>query len=81
MSWEDESQPVRKAEEHELMIDSGCFGHVCPPLVRTAIPNSEFFKCRGSGSEQRGTATLWTDSVIRTRDDEEWQTSFDSDQI
>ena len=27
--WEDQSE--WKTEEHELMIDSGCFGHVCPP--------------------------------------------------
>ena len=28
LNWED--QTVCKTEEHELMIDSGCFGHVCP---------------------------------------------------
>ena len=29
VNWEDESW--NKTEEHELMIDSECFGHVCPP--------------------------------------------------
>ena len=29
VNWEDQSE--WKTEEHELMIDSGCFGHVCPP--------------------------------------------------
>ena len=33
--WEDQSRPnpteKLKTEEHELMIDSGCFGHVCHP--------------------------------------------------
>ena len=29
VNWEDQSW--NKTEEHELMIDSGCFGHVCPP--------------------------------------------------
>ena len=29
VNWEDQSDC--KTEEHELMIDSGCFGHVCPP--------------------------------------------------
>ena len=27
VNWEDQSG--WKTEEHELMIDSGCFGHVC----------------------------------------------------
>ena len=29
VNWEDQSD--WKTEEHELVIDSGCFGHVCPP--------------------------------------------------
>ena len=29
VNWEDQSDC--KTEEHELMIVSGCFGHVCPP--------------------------------------------------
>ena len=31
VNWED--QPDRKTEDHELMIDSGCFGHVCPAWI------------------------------------------------
>ena len=35
VNWEDQSCSTLtekwKTEEHELMIDSGCFGHVCPP--------------------------------------------------
>ena len=35
VNWEDQSRSNLtekwKTEEHELMIDSGCFGHVCPP--------------------------------------------------
>ena len=35
LNWEDQSRSTLtekwKTEEHELMIDSGCFGHVCPP--------------------------------------------------
>ena len=35
VNWEDQSRPNLnekwKTEEHEMMIDSGCFGHVCPP--------------------------------------------------
>ena len=29
VNWEDQSD--WQTEEHELMTDSGCFGHVCPP--------------------------------------------------
>ena len=36
VNWEDQSQ--WKTEEHELMIDSGCFGHVCPPLLTPQFP-------------------------------------------
>ena len=35
VNWKDQScsTPTEKwkTEEHEFMIDSGCFGHVCPP--------------------------------------------------
>ena len=30
VNWEDQSCS-NQTEKHELMIDSGCFGHVCPP--------------------------------------------------
>ena len=36
VNWEDQSE--RKTEEHELMIDSGCFGHVCPPWFAPQFP-------------------------------------------
>ena len=36
VNWEDQSDC--KTEEHELMIDSGCFGHVCPPLFAPRFP-------------------------------------------
>ena len=83
VSWKDgsRSEICHQAEEHELMIDSGCFGHVCPPLFAPQFPMVSSFKCRGSGSEQRGTATLWTENGIWTRDDEQWQTSFDPDHM
>ena len=33
--WTDvrESETCDQAEEHEFMIDSGCYGHVCPPWL------------------------------------------------
>ena len=36
VNWEDQSW--NKTEEHELMIDSGCFGHVCPPWFAPQYP-------------------------------------------
>ena len=42
------------------MIDSGCFGQVCPPWFAPQFPSGEFYKRRRCGSEQRGTATLRT---------------------
>ena len=36
VNWED--QPDRKAEPHELMIVSGCCGHVCPPWFAPQFP-------------------------------------------
>ena len=36
VNWE--GQSCNKTEEHELMIDSGCFGHVCPPWFAPQFP-------------------------------------------
>ena len=42
VNWEDQSRPNLsekwKTEEHEWMIDSGCFGHVCPPWFAPQFP-------------------------------------------
>ena len=42
VNWEDQScshlTEKWKTEEHELMIDSGCFGHVCPPWFAAQFP-------------------------------------------
>ena len=37
VNWEDPSCS-NKTEEHELTIDSGCFGHVCPPWFAPQFP-------------------------------------------
>ena len=37
VNWEDQSCS-NPTEEHELMIDSGCFGHVCPPWFAPKFP-------------------------------------------
>ena len=36
VNWENQSD--YETEEHELMIDSGCFGHVCPPWFAPQFP-------------------------------------------
>ena len=36
VNWEDQFD--WKIEEHDLMIDSGCFGHVCPPRFAPQFP-------------------------------------------
>ena len=36
VNWEDQSDC--KTEEHELIIDSRCFGHVCPPWFAPQFP-------------------------------------------
>ena len=42
VNWEDRSLSNQtekwKTEEHELLIDSGCFGHVCPPWFAAQFP-------------------------------------------
>ena len=42
VNWEDQSRSTLtekwKTEEHELMIDSVCFGHVCPPWFAPQFP-------------------------------------------
>ena len=36
VNWQDQS--CNNTEGHEFMIDSGCFGHVCPPLFAPQFP-------------------------------------------
>ena len=36
VNWEDQSW--NKTEQNKLMIDSGCFGHVCPPWFAPQFP-------------------------------------------
>ena len=79
VNWEDQSK--WKTEEHELMIDSGCFWTCLPTLVCTAISNGDIYKRRRCDSEQRGTAILRTKSGMWARDDEQRWTNFDPDHI
>ena len=39
VNWDQTNQTEKwKTDEHELMIDSGCFGHVCPPWFAPQFP-------------------------------------------
>ena len=68
VNWEDQSD--RKTEEHELIIDSGCFGHVCPPWFAPQFPMMSSTNVEAVAANNLGTATLRTKSGVRTRDDE-----------
>ena len=79
VNWEDQSG--WKTEEHELMIDSGCFGHVCPPWFAPQFPMVSSTNVEAVAANNVATATLRTKSGVRTRDDEQWKTNFDPDHI
>ena len=72
-----------KAEEHEFMIDSGCYGHVCPPwfapqfLFGEICTNVEAVAASNEALRHYRTRKC----CMRTRDDEQWQTSFHSDHL
>ena len=39
VNWDETNQTEKwKTEEHELMIDSGCFWHICPPWFEPQFP-------------------------------------------
>ena len=61
------------------MIDSGCFGHVCPPWFAPQFPMVSSTNVDAVAANKRGTATLrnkkWC--VVRARDEEQWKTNFD----
>ena len=82
VNWEDQScsTPTEKwkTEEHELMIDFGCFGHFCPPWFAPQFPmvsstNVEAVAANNVALQHYGK------SGVRARDDEQWKTKFDPD--
>ena len=66
VNWEDQSE--RKTEEHKLMIDSGCFGHVCPPWFARQFP---MVSSTNDDAVAANNVALRTKSDLRTRDDEQ----------
>ena len=82
VNWDQTNQTEKwKTEEHELMIDSGCFGHVCPPWFAPQFPVVSSTNVDAVAAKQRGTATLRTKSGVWARDDEQWKTNLDPDHI
>ena len=75
VNWEDQfcSNQTEdwKTEEHELMIDSGCFGHVCPPWFAPQFPMVSSTNVDVVAENNMALATLRTKSDLRTCDDEQ----------
>ena len=65
-----------KTEEHELMIDSGCFGHVCPPWFAP-----QFRMVSSTNVEAVAANNVALQSGVRARHDEQWKTNLDPDHI
>ena len=84
VNWEDQFRPNLtekwKTEEHELMIDSECFGHVCPPWFAPQFPMVSSTNVDAVAANNV-TATQRTKSGVRVRDDKQWKTNLDPDHI
>ena len=85
VNWEDQSSSNLtekwKTEEHELMIDSGCFGHVCPPWFAPQFPMVSSTNVDAVAANNVALQQLRTKSGVRARDDEQWKTNLDPDHI
>ena len=84
VNWEDQSRSNQtekwKTEVHELMIDSGCFGHVCPPWFTPQVPtvssmNVNAVAANNVALQHYGQSGVWA------RDDEQRITNLDPDHI
>ena len=62
-TWHEKWQ-VEGKRENELMIDSGCFGHVHPPYFAT-IPSDAHDERQCRASQQRRAATLRAEESLR----------------
>ena len=85
VNWEDQSfsHPTekRKTEEHELMIDSGCFGHVYPPWFAPQFPTVSSTNVEAVAGNNVTLQHSGQKSGLRTRDDKQRKTNFDPDHI
>ena len=70
VNWEDQSCS-NQTGEHELMIDSGCFGHVCPPWFAPQFPMVSSTNVDAVAANNVVLQHLRTKSGVRTRYDEQ----------
>ena len=68
VNWENQSDC--KTDEHELMIDSGSFGHACPPWFAPQFPMVSSSNVEAVAANNVAAATLQSKSDLRTCDDE-----------
>ena len=83
VNWEDQSRPNLtekwKTEEHDLMIDSGCFGRVCPPWFALQFPMVSSTNVDAVAANNVALQHNGQKSGVRERDDEQWKTNLDPD--
>ena len=80
VNWEDQSCS-NQTEEHELMIDSGCFGHVCPPWFAPQFPMVSSTNVDAVAANNVALQHYGQKVGVRARYDEQWKTNFDPDHI
>ena len=81
VNWEDQScSPTEKwkSEGHELMIDSGCFGHVCSHRFAPQFP-MVYSTNVDAAAANNASLQHYGQSGVRARDDEQWKTHLDPD--
>ena len=69
MNWEDQSS--NQTEVHELMINSGCFGHVCPPWFAPQFPMVSSTNVEAVAANNMALQHNGQKSGLRTCDDEQ----------
>ena len=66
-----EDQSWTKTEEHELMIDSGRFGHVCPPWFAPQFPLVSSTNVEAVAANNVALQHYGQNNDLRTCDDEQ----------
>ena len=72
VNW-DETNLIEKwkTEEHEFIINSGCFGHVCPPWFAPQFPMFSSTNVHAVAANNVALQHYGQKSGLRTRDDEQ----------
>ena len=70
VNWEDQSDC--KTEEHELVIESGCFGHVCSPWFTPQFPMVSSTNVEAMAANNVTVQHYGQTSGLRKCDDEWW---------